>query len=90
MLLAFAKKHPESRGPLEAWYAEAKRARWNSMKDIKERFGTASILNNERVVFNIHGNDYRLVAFIRFKTRLLFIRFIGTHHDYDTIDATGI
>ena len=90
ILRAFAVQHPTARGPLATWFAEAKRAQWKSMAEIRGRYATASVLNHERVVFNIHGNDFRLVVFIRFKTHCLFIRFIGSHRQYDTINALEI
>ena len=89
-LLAFGRKHPAARAPLAAWFAEAKGARWDAMQDIKIRYATASILNHERVVFNIHGNDFHMVVFVRFKTKVVFIRFIGTHSHYNAIDALRV
>ncbi len=76
--------------PLNAWYHEAKRANWRSGADIKEKYGSASILKNNRVVFNIGGNKYRLVVKINYQAHIIYIRFIGTHQEYDKINAEEI
>jgi mRNA interferase HigB len=89
-LQAFWAKHPEAKVPLQAWYALASRAKWKSPADIKEAYRNASFIANERVVFNIKGNDYRLVVLVRYGQGLMFIRFVGTHAQYDKIDATKI
>jgi mRNA interferase HigB len=75
---------------LAAWYHEVKTARWESPQDVKNKYSSASILANDRVVFNICGNKYRLVAWINYKSHKLFIRFIGTHEEYDKINAEEI
>lgn len=82
--------HPAAETPLRGWYAEASRADWRTPADIKSAQGAASFLVNNRVVFNIKGNDYRLVVAVRYNPGILFIRFIGTHAEYDRIDATII
>lgn len=89
-LQQFWKKHGDAEQPLRAWYDEAKKAEWNSFQDIKKQFGSASIVGNDRVVFNIKGNDYRLVVLILFRRGKAFIRFVGTHKEYDRIDAKNI
>jgi mRNA interferase HigB len=89
-LQAFWAKHPDAKVPLQAWYALASRAKWKSPADIKEAYRNASFIANERVVFNIKGNDYRLVVLVRYGQGLMFIRFVGTHAQYDKIDATKI
>ena len=86
----FWKKHGDAEQPLRAWYDEARKGEWNSFQDIKKQFGSASIVGNDRVVFNIKGNDYRLVVLILFRRGKAFIRFIGTHTEYDKIDAKKI
>ncbi len=86
----FYEKHPDAKGPIEAWYAEAKKADWGTPARIKALFRNASILKDNRVVFNIGGNKYRLVVKIQFDFRIIFIRFIGTHQQYDRIDAETI
>ena len=76
--------------PLEAWYYETKKAKWESWRDIKEKHSSASILKGSRVVFNIGGNKYRLVVKINFPAQIVYIRFIGTHKEYDQINAEVI
>jgi mRNA interferase HigB len=86
----FWEKHPESKEYLETWYETVKGAEWNTPNEIKEFYTTVSILKNSRVVFNIKGNDFRLVAKINYEKEWLFIRFIGTHKEYDQIEADNI
>ncbi|MDX2045728.1 MAG: type II toxin-antitoxin system HigB family toxin [Chitinophagaceae bacterium] len=86
----FWEKHRDAKLPLLVWYDEAKKANWNSFQDIKKQFGSASIVGNDRVVFNIKGNDYRLVVLVLFRRGKAFIRFAGTHKEYDKIDAKNI
>lgn len=76
--------------PLEAWYAFTDKSDWASPADVKKDFGNASILKEGRVVFNIAGNKYRLVVKINYPYRVVYIRFIGTHAQYDAIDAQTI
>lgn len=78
------------RGPLEAWYNEVRRAKWTAPTNIKSQYRNASILKTGRVVFNIAGNKYRLVVHINYRAGIVFVRFIGTHAQYDTIDAETI
>jgi mRNA interferase HigB len=89
-LREFWKKYPQSRAPLQAWYALASRVDWKSPADIKAAYRAASFLENNRVVFNIKGNDYRLVVAVHYNRGLLFVRFVGTHKQYDQIDAVTI
>jgi len=74
-----APHYADAKGPLEAWHTEARKAQWRTPQDIKAQFRQASILKNNRVVFNIGGNKYRLVAAVDYQRQALFIRFIGTH-----------
>lgn len=83
-------KVPEARAELEAWHAEAKAADWATPPSLKAKFGNASILKDGRVVFNICGNKHRLVVRINYAFRIIYIRFLGTHKEYDTIDAQTI
>jgi mRNA interferase HigB len=83
-------KHADVGSALKAWFYEAKHARWRSPADIKRKYPHASILPNNRVVFNIKGNNYRLVVKINYDYGQVFIRFIGTHAEYDKIDVTTI
>jgi len=89
-LREFWQRHPDAERPLRAWYDEVSRASWRTPAEIKAQFGNASILGGRRVVFNIKGNDYRLVAALAYNTGILFIKFIGTHAEYDQIDAETV
>lgn len=89
-LVEFYKKHAETKGSLETWYHEAKRANWTNPMDVKRNFRSASIIGDSRVVFNIKGNKYRLIAKINYRSKVVYIRFIGTHTEYDNIDAEVI
>lgn len=82
--------HPQSEIPLRSWYAEASHAEWRTSADIKTAHRNASFLSNDRVVFNIKGNDYRLVVAVRYTQKLMFIRFVGAHAEYDRIDAETV
>lgn len=83
-------KHPDCEQQLKAWYREADSSMWSGPRDIRKYYPTASILVNNRVVFNIKGNHYRLIVRINYSYRMVWIRFIGTHSQYDRIDATTI
>lgn len=89
-LKAFWQKYPESEQPLLAWIDEAKNAEWLAPADIKGQFRNASILKSRRVVFNIKDNDYRLVIAVAYRYGALYIKFVGTHQQYDTIDADTV
>jgi mRNA interferase HigB len=90
ILREFWEKKPDSEAQLKTWYKEALKAIWISPSDIKSEYPKASILKSSRVVFNICGNKYRLIVKINYIRRWVFIRFIGTHDDYDKIDADKI
>jgi mRNA interferase HigB len=86
-------KSPAGRGaeqPLRAWFQEAETASWRGPFDVKRAYPAASILKNGRVVFNIGGNKYRLVAAVRYDPSIVFIRFVGNHAQYDHIDAQEV
>jgi len=83
-------KHPDSKDYLLVWYDTVLKSVWRTPAEIKKRYGAASILKNGRVVFNKKGGSYRLVARINFKKQWIFIRFIGTHKEYEKIDANTI
>jgi mRNA interferase HigB len=89
-LREFWKQNPDSQQQLLAWYHEASKAQWTNPNEIKAQYASASILKNSRVVFNICGNNYRLIVEINFPRQWVFIRFIGTHKMYDKIDANTI
>jgi len=82
--------HQDAEQSLRAWYHEAKQAKWRLPSDIKKQYKNASILRNNRVVFNINGNKYRLVVAIQYRFQIIFIRFIGAHADYDKIKVEEI
>jgi mRNA interferase HigB len=90
VLKEFIETHPDAEQPLLAWYADVKHANWRSPADIKKYYRHANFLANNRVVFNIKGNTYRLVAAIRYEFGIVYIRFVGTHREYDRIDATAV
>ena len=90
ILREFWTKHSDSEEQLKTWYKEASKAKWTNPSDIKNEYSKASILKGGRVVFNIYGNKYRLIIDINYKRQWVFIRFIGTHEDYDKIDANKI
>jgi len=81
---------PDAEQALRAWYAEAKNATWRTPADVKAAYGNASIVANNRVVFNICGNKYRLVVQMHYNTGFAFVRFVGTHAEYDKIDVTVV
>jgi len=89
-LFEFYKKHAETKIPLETWYHEVKREKWTNPIDVLNKYGSASPIKGNRVVFKIKGNKYRIVAKINYKLRILYIRFIGTHKEYDKINAEEI
>lgn len=80
----------DSEQSLKAWYDEAKHANWQSPKDIKALYRNASFVGNNRVVFNIHGNKYRLITAINYRFSIVYVRFVGTHAEYDKVDSTVV
>jgi mRNA interferase HigB len=90
ILREFWKEQGDSEDQLKTWYKEASKASWSSPNDIKSEYLKASILKNGRVVFNICGNKYRLIVQVNYLRRWVFIRFIGTHGEYDRINADKI
>jgi mRNA interferase HigB len=89
-LKQFWKRHADSEQPLKAWFAEVSQVEWKSMATIKERFPHASIVNGERVAFNIGGNKYRLVVKVWLAGQAVWIKFIGTHRQYEKIDVSTL
>lgn len=75
---------------LDAWYAEAAKAEWKSPAELQQQFRSASIISGERVVFNLKGNDYRLVVSINYHAQVLLIKWLGTHKEYDSIDVEKV
>ena len=86
-LREFWDQHADSEQQLKAWYYEAEKAQWQNFNDIKSNYPSASILRNSRVCFNIKGNNYRLIVKVNFEVQIVWIRFIGTHAEYDKVDA---
>lgn len=86
----FYEDHSDSKSALEAWFHETAAARWAEPREIKNRYPSADILPGNRVVFDIKGNTYRVIVKIHYNTGIVFIRFVGTHAEYDKIDATTI
>jgi mRNA interferase HigB len=91
-LLAFwSDRHcRDAEQPLRAWFTEVRRATWRTPADIKAAHRSASFLGNNRVVFNVAGNKYRLVVAVKYTAQIVFIRFVGTHEQYDAIDAEEV
>ena len=83
-------EYSDSENSLRSWYYEAKSANWKNANDLKRQYKNASIVGEGKVVFNIKGNTYRLVVSIDYEFQVFFIRFIGTHKQYDKIDAKTI
>lgn len=86
----FWQRYPDAEWALEAWFHEVEHAQWRSSADVKAAYGSASIVTGERVVFNICGNKYRLVVHINYAFQKVFIRFIGTHKEYDGITVETV
>lgn len=89
-LREFWEKHADSEQQLKAWYNEAEQANWKTPNVIKKEYPSASIVEGNRMIFNIKGNHYRLIVRINYKHGLVWIRFIGTHAEYNKVDATKI
>jgi mRNA interferase HigB len=89
-LTAYAKRHPDAAKALHAWSAIAESVHWKNASEVKKTLGNASIINAERVVFNIAGNKHRLIVAIHYDRSVIFVKFIGTHAEYDRINAATI
>lgn len=90
LLREFWETHPDSAVPLQTWFHDVEHANWSGPADIKAIYKTASFVANNRIVFNIKGNHYRLVVVVVYQHGFVFIRFVGTHAEYDRIDATAV
>ncbi|WP_202949071.1 type II toxin-antitoxin system HigB family toxin [Billgrantia ethanolica] len=86
----FWRQHPDAKASLEAWVDEVKHAEWKDAHDIKAKYRSASPVGNKRVVFNIKGNDYRLIVAVAYRFGAVYIKFIGTHAEYDKVDAETV
>lgn len=84
-LVEFYTKEPQSKSALEEWYEKTRRAEWSCYADMKQSFNSVDAVGNQHYVFNIKGNDYRLVVVIQFTPKTVYIRFVGSHRDYDQI-----
>ena len=84
------KDQPALKAATDAWFSEVSKARWQGMADVKRRYATASIITSERIVFNIKGNDYRLVVAVDFEKAIVWIKWIGSHRDYDRINVKEV
>ncbi len=89
-LREFWELHPDAEDPLLAWYREVEQEDWDTPAKVKEKYRSASIVGDNRVVFNIKGNTYRLVVRINYPFRVVYIRFVGTHAEYDRIDVEEV
>jgi mRNA interferase HigB len=89
-LRSFWEKNPDAEQSLKSWVDEVKRATWSQPAEIKEQYRSASILKNSRAVFNIKGNDYRLLVSVAYRFGIVYVKFIGTHRKYDGIDAETV
>ncbi|HTB24196.1 MAG TPA: type II toxin-antitoxin system HigB family toxin [Puia sp.] len=89
-LKEFIRSYPDSENALDNWYDITKQNDWKNFNEIKKSFNSVDSVGNDRYIFNIKGNHYRLIALIFFKVRTVFILFIGTHKEYDLIDASRI
>ena len=83
-------RRPDSEQALKAWYDEAKHATWTTPRDIKDHYASFSLVGNNRVLFNIKGNNYRLIVAVAYRFQAVYIKFVGTHAEYDRIDATTL
>jgi len=89
-LREFWERHANAKGPLLAWYNEVQKEDWDTPAKVKKKYRSASIVGGNRVVFNIKGNSYRLVARINYAARIVYVRFVGTHAEYDRIDVKEV
>ena len=89
-LIEFAESHADAAGPLETWYRMAKQAKWDGPGAVKASDPRATIVANNRVVFDTKGGSYRLIVAMHYRTQIAFIRFIGTHAEYEEVDATEV
>jgi mRNA interferase HigB len=89
-LREYWERNPQAREPLQGWYLDVSRATWSKPADIQAQFPKASFVANNRVVFNIRGNDYRLVVAVAYRFGMLYIKFVGTHQEYEKINAATV
>lgn len=90
VIVDFYKEHPDAKTALEEWYKKTEKADWDTFPALRKTFNSADNVGNRRVIFNIKGNNYRLVAVVLFKIKRIYIRFLGTHEEYDKLTADKI
>jgi mRNA interferase HigB len=91
VLRAFWSRHPRARGPLEAWFADVRRASWQGPADVRSEFGnTVDFIADNRVIFDVGGNKYRLIVHVAYKFKRVLVKFVGTHAEYDRIDPETV
>lgn len=89
-LVRFWTKHPNSKQALQTWFEDASHANWVQPQDIKLRYASASFVGANRVVFNIKGNEYRLIVAVAYRFAAVYVKFVGTHRQYDAVDAATV
>ena len=89
-IIEYYTRHPDAETALEDWYQKVKKAEWTCFADMKQIFGSVDSVGNQHYVFNIRGNNHRLIVVVKFTIKLVLVRFIGTHAEYDLIDAKNI
>jgi len=89
-LREFWQKHPQARVPLQVWYHSVTAAQWQTPADIKAQYRHVSFVGHNRVIFNIKGNDYRLIVSVLYRAQVVYIKFVGTHREYDQINAATV
>lgn len=89
-LRRFWTRHPDAEQPIKAWHDEARHAAWSAPQDIKDHYASASFVGRNRVVFNIKGNDYRLIVAVAYRFQAIYIKFVGTHAAYSRVDAATV
>jgi mRNA interferase HigB len=87
MLVKFWKKHPDAETPLRVWFKRVEHGKWKNISELKAEFPTADYVGNDRIIFDISGNKYRIIVLVFFKGQKMYLRFVGTHAEYDKIDA---
>jgi len=89
-IVHYGKRHAAAREALRAWYSDAIKARWTSPESVRQQFSKASVIAGNRIVFKIAGNSYRLIVSFNYKYQAAYIKFFGTHADYDSVDARTV
>ena len=89
-LREFWTKHPDAEGALNAWWADAQKASWKTPSDVTANYSNVSLLVDNRVCFNIRGNHYRLIVKVLYKSQVVYVKFVGTHAEYDEVDANTV